>query len=145
MKTLALRMERHESNALAIARYLQEHPAIAEVFHPGLPDHPGYEIQNRQSSGNTGIFSFKLKDARYVEPLLRHIRLIAFAESLGGVESLMTYPAVQTHADIPVEIRNAVGVDDRLLRFSVGIEHAEDLIADLGHALEAARAEIETK
>jgi len=145
MKTLALRMERHESNALAIARYLQGHPAIAEVFHPGLPDHPGYEIQNRQSSGNTGIFSFKLKDARYVEPLLRHIRLIAFAESLGGVESLMTYPAVQTHADIPVEIRNAVGVDDRLLRFSVGIEHAEDLIADLGHALDAARAEIETK
>ncbi|MEK5253495.1 aminotransferase class I/II-fold pyridoxal phosphate-dependent enzyme [Paenibacillus sp. FSL F4-0125] len=145
LKTLALRMERHESNALAIAHYFLEHPAIAEVFHPGLPDHPGHEIQNRQSSGNTGIFSFKLKDARYVEPLLRHIRLIAFAESLGGVESLMTYPAVQTHADIPVEIRNAVGVDDRLLRFSVGIEHAEDLIADLGHALEAARAEIESK
>lgn len=145
MKTLALRMERHESNALTIAHYLLEHPAIAEVFHPGLPDHPGHEIQNRQSSGNTGIFSFKLKDARYVEPLLRHIRLIAFAESLGGVESLMTYPAVQTHADIPVEIRNAVGVDDRLLRFSVGIEHAEDLIADLGQALEAARAEIESK
>jgi cystathionine gamma-synthase len=145
LKTLALRMERHESNALAIARYLLEHPAIAEVFHPGLPDHPGHEIQNRQSSGNTGIFSFKLKDARYVEPLLRHIRLIAFAESLGGVESLMTYPAVQTHADIPVEIRNAVGVDDLLLRFSVGIEHAEDLIADLGHALEAAKVEIESK
>lgn len=145
LKTLALRMERHESNALAIAHYLLEHPAIAEVFHPGLSDHPGHEIQNRQSSGNTGIFSFKLKDARYVEPLLRHIRLIAFAESLGGVESLMTYPAVQTHADIPLEIRNAVGVDDRLLRFSVGIEHAEDLIADLGRALEAARAEIESE
>lgn len=143
MKTLALRMERHESNALAIARYLLEHPAIAEVFHPGLPDHPGYAIQNRQSSGNTGIFSFKVKDARYVEPLLRHIRLVAFAESLGGVESLMTYPAVQTHADIPVEIRDAVGVDDRLLRFSVGIEHVDDLIADLGQALEAARLELE--
>ncbi|MCE3199886.1 aminotransferase class I/II-fold pyridoxal phosphate-dependent enzyme [Paenibacillus sonchi] len=143
MKTLALRMERHESNALALARYLLEHPAIAEVFHPGLPDHPGYDIQKRQSSGNTGIFSFKVKDARYVEPLLRHIRLIAFAESLGGVESLMTYPAVQTHADIPAEIRDAVGVDDRLLRFSVGIEHADDLIADLGQALEAARTELE--
>lgn len=143
MKTLALRMERHEQNSLAIANYLLGHPAIAEVFHPGLPDHPGHEIQNRQSSGNTGIFSFKLKDARYVEPILRHIRLIAFAESLGGVESLMTYPAVQTHADIPVEIRDAVGVDDRLLRFSVGIEHADDLIADLGQALEAARAELE--
>ena len=143
MKTLALRMERHESNALAIARYLQEHPAIAEVFHPGLPDHPGYAIQNRQSSGNTGIFSFKVKEASYVEPLLRHIKLIAFAESLGGVESLMTYPAIQTHADIPAEIRDAVGVDDRLLRFSVGIEHVDDLIADLGQALEAARSELE--
>ncbi|ASA20050.1 aminotransferase class I/II-fold pyridoxal phosphate-dependent enzyme [Paenibacillus donghaensis] len=143
MKTLALRMERHESNALALARFLQDHPAIAEVFHPGLPEHPGFEIQNSQSSGNTGIFSFKVKDAAYIEPVLRHIRLIAFAESLGGVESLMTYPAVQTHADIPVEIRDAVGVDDRLLRFSVGIEHAEDLINDLGNALEAARAELE--
>ena len=143
MKTLALRMERHQSNSLALAYFLKDHAAIAEVFHPGLPDHPGFDIQNRQSSGNTGIFSFKVKDARYVEPLLRHIRLIAFAESLGGVESLMTYPAIQTHADIPAEIRDAVGVDDRLLRFSVGIEHENDLIADLGNALEAARAEIE--
>ncbi|MEK5475340.1 PLP-dependent transferase [Paenibacillus sp. FSL R5-0407] len=143
MKTLALRMERHESNALAVAKYLQQHPQIAEVFHPGLPDHPGHDIQKKQASGNTGIFAFKVTDARYVEPVLRHLELIAFAESLGGVESLMTYPAVQTHADIPVEIREAVGVDDRLLRFSVGIEHAEDLIADLGQALEAARLEVE--
>lgn len=143
MKTLALRMDRHESNATAVANFLTTHPAIAEVFHPALPDHPGYEIQHRQSSGNTGIFSFKVKDARYVEPVLRHIKLIAFAESLGGVESLMTYPAVQTHADIPVEIREAVGVDERLLRFSVGIEHADDLIADLDEALNAAVAEVE--
>ncbi|UNK17421.1 aminotransferase class I/II-fold pyridoxal phosphate-dependent enzyme [Paenibacillus sp. N3/727] len=143
MKTLALRMERHESNAKAIALFLKEHPAVSEVFYPAFPDHPGYEIQQKQSSGNTGIFSFKVKDARYVEPLLRHIKLIAFAESLGGVESLMTYPAVQTHADIPLEIREAVGVDDRLLRFSVGIEHADDLIADLDAALNAAAAEIE--
>jgi len=143
MKTLALRMDRHQSNATAVARFLTTHPAIAEVFYPALPEHPGYEIQNRQSSGNTGIFSFKVKDARYVEPVLRHIKLIAFAESLGGVESLMTYPAVQTHADIPVEIREAVGVDDRLLRFSVGIEHADDLIADLDAALNAAVAEVE--
>ncbi|MFD1773267.1 aminotransferase class I/II-fold pyridoxal phosphate-dependent enzyme [Paenibacillus rhizophilus] len=143
MKTLALRMERHESNSLAIAQFLKGHPAIAEVFHPGLPEHPGFEIQQRQATGNTGIFSFKVKDARYVEPVLRHIKLIAFAESLGGVESLMTYPAVQTHADIPVEIRDAVGVDDRLLRFSVGIEHIDDLIADLNQALEAAQAELE--
>ncbi|AIQ12105.1 aminotransferase class I/II-fold pyridoxal phosphate-dependent enzyme [Paenibacillus durus] len=143
MKTLALRMERHESNSLAIAHFLKEHPAIAEVFHPGLQEHQGFAIQKRQSSGNTGIFSFKVKDARYVEPILRHVKLIAFAESLGGVESLMTYPAVQTHADIPAEIRDVVGVDDRLLRFSVGIEHVDDLIADLQQALEAARTELE--
>ncbi|MDP4095514.1 aminotransferase class I/II-fold pyridoxal phosphate-dependent enzyme [Paenibacillus sp. P96] len=143
MKTLALRMDRHEQNATRIAQYLLSHPLVTDVYYPALESHPGYEIQRKQSSGNTGIFSFKVKDARYVEPLLRHIKLIAFAESLGGVESLMTYPAVQTHADIPAEIRDAVGVDDRLLRFSVGIEHAEDLIQDLGNALEAARREIE--
>ncbi|MFD0960325.1 PLP-dependent transferase [Paenibacillus chungangensis] len=143
MKTLALRMERHEYNATTIAEYLLEHPAVEDVYYPALPHHPGHDIQKRQASGNTGIFSFRLKDARYVEPVLCHIRLIAFAESLGGVESLMTYPAVQTHADIPEEIRRAVGVDDRLLRFSVGIEHADDLIADLEQALEAARLELE--
>ncbi|MGG4340197.1 PLP-dependent transferase [Paenibacillus lautus] len=143
MKTLALRMDRHEANATAVATFLTTHPAIGEVYYPALPDHPGHDIQNRQSSGNTGIFSFKVKDARYVEPVLRHIKLIAFAESLGGVESLMTYPAVQTHADIPFEIREAIGVDDRLLRFSVGIEHADDLIADLDAALNAAMAEVE--
>jgi len=143
MKTLALRMDRHQSNALAITKYLQKHSQVAEVFYPALSDHPGYEIQNQQSSGNTGIFSFKVTDAHYVEPLLRHLKLIAFAESLGGVESLMTYPAVQTHADIPAEIREAVGVDDRLLRFSVGIEHVDDLIEDLSQALEAARAWVE--
>ena len=143
MKTLALRMERHQYNATKIAEYLMEHSAIEEVYYPALPHHPGHDIQNRQSSGNTGIFSFRLKDARYVEPILRHIKLIAFAESLGGVESLMTYPAMQTHADIPEEIRKAIGVDDRLLRFSVGIEHVDDLIADLEQALHAAKLELE--
>ena len=143
MKTLALRMERHEYNATAIANYLLEHEAVEEVYYPALRNHPGHSIQNKQSSGNTGIFSFRLKDARYVEPILRHIKLIAFAESLGGVESLMTYPAVQTHADIPEEIRRAIGVDDRLLRLSVGIEHVDDLIADLEQALTAAKQELQ--
>lgn len=142
MKTLALRMERHQYNATKIAEFLLVHPMVEEVYYPALPSHPGHEIQNRQSSGNTGIFSFKMKDARTVEPILRHIRLIAFAESLGGVESLMTYPAVQTHADIPEEIRRKIGVDDRLLRFSVGIEHVDDLIADLSNAFDAAKAEL---
>ncbi|SFL14237.1 cystathionine gamma-synthase [Paenibacillus sp. 1_12] len=143
MKTLALRMERHQYNATRIAEFLLEHPCIDSVYYPALTSHPGYEIQKKQSSGNAGIFSFKLKDARYVEPILRHIKLIAFAESLGGVESLMTYPAVQTHADIPVEIRERIGLDDRLLRYSVGIEHVEDLIADLSRAIDLAKAEIE--
>jgi cystathionine gamma-synthase len=143
MKTLALRMERHEFNATALAKFLLSHPLIAEVYYPALEDHPGFAIQNKQSSGNTGIFSFKVQDARLVDPILRHIQLIAFAESLGGVESLMTYPAVQTHADIPLEIRQKIGVDDRLLRFSVGIEHIDDLIEDLGRALDLAKAELE--
>lgn len=142
MKTLALRMERHQQNAIKIAEFLAGHPMVDEVFYPAFPTHPGYEIQHKQSTGNTGIFSFKMKDARMVEPILRTIQMIAFAESLGGVESLMTYPAVQTHADIPKEIREKVGVDDRLLRYSVGIEHVEDLILDLSQALEKARLEV---
>jgi cystathionine gamma-synthase len=143
MKTLALRMERHQENATKIANFLQNHPQVESVYYPALESHPGHEIQKKQSSGNTGIFSFKMKDARYIEPILRHIKLIAFAESLGGVESLMTYPAVQTHADIPEEIRRKVGVDDKLLRYSVGIEHADDLIADLSRAIDLAQAELE--
>lgn len=142
MKTLALRMERHEYNALKLAEYMNEHPLVEAVYHPGLPAHPGHDIQKKQCSGQTGIFSFRLKDAKYVEPILRHIRLIAFAESLGGVESLMTFPAVQTHFDIPEEIRVKNGVDDRLLRFSVGIEHVEDLIADIETAFRLAKEEL---
>ncbi|SCW52406.1 cystathionine gamma-synthase [Paenibacillus tianmuensis] len=143
MKTLAIRMERHESNATRIATFLQSHPQVEAVYYPALESHPGHDIQKKQSSGNTGIFSFKMKDARYIEPILRHVKLIAFAESLGGVESLMTYPAVQTHADIPEDIRRRVGVDDKLLRYSVGIEHADDLIADLSSAIDLAQQEIE--
>lgn len=142
MKTLALRMERHQENATKVAKWLKDHPSVEEVYYPVLPDHPGYEIQKAQSSGNTGIFSFRMKDARTIEPILRHIKLIAFAESIGGTESLMTYPAVQTHADIPEEIRRAVGVDDRLLRFSVGLEHADDILEDLRQAIEATEQEI---
>ncbi|MCR8633402.1 MULTISPECIES: aminotransferase class I/II-fold pyridoxal phosphate-dependent enzyme [Paenibacillus] len=143
MKTLAIRMERHQYNATQMAHFLLQHPQVESVYYPALETHPGYEIQQKQSSGNTGIFSFKLKDARFIEPILRHIKLIAFAESLGGVESLMTYPAVQTHADIPEEIRRQLGVDDRLLRYSVGIEHVDDLIADLSRAIDLAQAEVE--
>lgn len=143
MKTLALRMERHEYNAIRIASFLSEHPLVEQVYYPGLEQHRDYAIQRKQSSGHSGLLSFRVRDARLVEPILRHIRLIAFAESLGGVESLMTYPSIQTHADIPENVRQTVGVDDRLLRFSVGIEHVDDLIADLSSAL--AQAEQESK
>lgn len=142
MKTLALRMERHQYNATKMAEFLVSHPMVEQVYYPGLESHPNYEVQQQQSSGNTGILSFKMKDARTIEPILRSIRLIAFAESLGGVESLMTYPSVQTHADIPEEIRRQIGVDERLLRFSVGIEHIDDIISDLTSAFDIAYKEL---
>ncbi|WP_019120318.1 aminotransferase class I/II-fold pyridoxal phosphate-dependent enzyme [Brevibacillus massiliensis] len=137
LKTLALRMERHQANALSVARFLQDHPGVSEVFYPGLPDHPSYEVQQRQASGFSGMVSFRVKHAAQVPEFLRSLKLISFAESLGGVESLCTYPSTQTHADIPEEVREKVGVCDRLLRLSVGIEHPDDLTADLAQALEA--------
>lgn len=140
MKTLALRMERHQANAYAIAQKLREHPAVTDVFYPGLAEHPGYEVQRRQASGFSGMVSFRLRSADQVAPFLERLRIVSFAESLGGVESLCTYPATQTHADIPQEIREYVGVCDRLLRLSVGIEHPDDLIADVCQALDASLA-----
>jgi cystathionine gamma-synthase len=137
MKTLALRMERHQENAFKIARFLQTHPAVTEVFYPGLPEHESYEVQRRQASGFSGMVSFRVRHASQVPVFLSALRIVTFAESLGGVESLCTYPATQTHADIPQEIREKVGVCDRLLRLSVGVEHADDLIADLCQALDA--------
>ena len=137
IKTLALRMERHQANALYLARHLRQHPAVTEVFYPGLEDHPGHEIQKRQADGFSGMVSFRVKTAEQVPLFLQNLRLVSFAESLGGVESLCTYPATQTHADIPADMREQVGVCDRLLRLSVGIEHPEDLLADLRQALDA--------
>ncbi|MCT8138867.1 methionine biosynthesis PLP-dependent protein [Anaerobacillus sp. CMMVII] len=119
MKTLALRMEKHEENAKAIAKFLSEHPLITDVLYPG----------------RGGMLSFRIKDAKWVNQLLQSLKLITFAESLGGVESLMTYPTTQTHADIPEELREKNGVCKRLLRFSVGIENKEDLIDDLAQGL----------
>jgi cystathionine gamma-synthase len=119
MKTLSLRMERHEKNAKDIVNYLSTHEAITDVLYPG----------------KGGMVSFRLKDEKWVNPFLQSMQLITFAESLGGTESFITYPATQTHADIPEEIRIASGVCNRLLRFSVGIEDSEDIIFDLEQAL----------
>jgi cystathionine gamma-synthase len=131
MKTLAIRMERHEENAQKIARWLVEQPEVEQVYYPGLEDHPGHEICRRQSTGFGGMLSFTVRDEALVPYLLENLNLIAFAESLGGVESLLTFPTTQTHADIPEEIRERIGITNRLLRFSVGIEHVEDLISDI--------------
>lgn len=140
MKTLALRMRRHDENGRAVAEWLARHPEVRAVFYPGLRDHPGRERHERQASGYGGMVSFELVDERLVEPLLSSVRLITFAESLGGLETLITFPARQTHADIPRQVREAYGVNDRLLRLSVGIESAGDIIADLGQALGSALA-----
>ena len=135
MKTLALRLKAQEQNAEAIASRLSAHPAVEKVYYPGLKDHPGYDIQTSQASGFGGMLSFAVRDVAMVKQVLERVKIISFAESLGGVESLITYPATQTHADVPLEVRERLGVTDCLLRMSVGIEEAEDLLADLEQAL----------
>ncbi len=136
IKTLPVRMEEHHRNALAIARWLAEHPAVAEVLHPGLESHPQYALAQRQMTGCGGTFSFRLKggnEALY--RLLRGVKVFLLAESLGGVESLIDHPATMTHASLSADVRRQMGIGDDLIRLSVGLEHVDDLIADLAEAL----------
>lgn len=135
IKTLSVRLDRQSDNAAALAAYLNGHDKIGKVYFAGLESHKGYEINQRQSKGHGAMISFEVKDIVDVEKVLKRVKLITFAESLGGVETLITYPMVQTHSAIPEEIRNRVGVTDKLLRLSVGIEHIDDLIEDLAQAL----------
>ena len=136
LKTLAVRMRQHEENALAVARFLQDHPQVATVNYPGLPTHPQHDLAKRQMSGFSGMVSFTLKGgAEAAYAAVQKTEVFHFAESLGGVESLITHPATMTHAAIPKEQREARGVTDGLLRLSVGIEDAEDLVADLDRAI----------
>lgn len=136
IKTLGVRLDRQQANACQLAEWLKMHPRVEAVHYVGLPGHPHYEISRQQASGFGAMISFTVRDVQLVERVLERVRVITFAESLGGVESLITYPAVQTHAAIPKELRDRLGVTDRLLRLSVGIEAVEDLIADLEQALE---------
>jgi cystathionine gamma-synthase len=131
IKTLALRMEKHQANALRIAQWLREHPRVEQVFYPGFADHPQYPLSLAQARGHWGMISFYLKNQDDAAVLLRKVSLILFAESLGGVESLLTYPVVQTHGAIPEAMRLSAGVNDRLMRLSAGIEDGDDLIGDL--------------
>ena len=137
IKTLPLRMERHQANAKAVAEWLKTQPRVKRVLYPGLPEHPGYEISKAQTSGFGGMISFEVDSASTAKQLLEGIRLVQFAESLGGTESLLTYPLTQTHASLSPEELERKGITDRLLRFSSGIEDAEDIIADFAQAFAA--------
>lgn len=136
IKTLAVRMERHCANARALAQWLSGHAKVERVYYPGLPDHPNHDVAQRQMRDSGGMMSVRLKGgAEAARTLLAGTRLFSLAESLGGVESLIGHPATMTHASIPAEVRAARGVDDGLVRLSVGIEDVEDLRADLAGAL----------
>ncbi len=135
IKTLPIRMERQQENALAIAKWLKTQKKIKQVYYIGLEDHPGYEINKKQTTGFGSMISLRTDSEVTARRVLERIRLITYAESLGGVESLMTYPMLQTHGDVPVETRERLGITEDFLRFSVGIENVDDLIADLDQAL----------
>ena len=140
IQTLAVRMDRAEENAMALAQWLKTRPEVTRVIYPGLPEHPGHALMKQQARGFGAMLTFEVRDKREVPVLLKAVRLIRFAESLGGTESLLTYPITQTHADVPPEVLAANGLTDRILRLSVGIENINDLRADLEQAFAAVQA-----
>lgn len=136
IKTLPVRMERQQENALQLANWLKHQEKIKKVFYIGLQDHSGYEVSKRQASGFGSMISFEVDSEKTARKILEKVKLIQFAESLGGVETLITYPMMQTHADLPREERDRKGINDRLLRISIGLEDVNDLIADLSQTLQ---------
>jgi cystathionine beta-lyase/cystathionine gamma-synthase len=136
-KTLPLRMQRHNTNGLAIAEFLAAHPKVRHVHYPGLPSHPQHELATRQMRGFGGMVSFELGSLEAARRLLNSVRLMSLAESLGGVETLISHPSTMTHASVPEERRAALGITDGLVRISAGIEDIEDLTEDLGQALDS--------
>ncbi len=135
IKTLAVRMDRHNSNGLAIAKHLEAHPKVKKVIYPGLPSHPRHELAKKQQTGFGGMISFEVGSLDAAKQVLNHTKLCSLAESLGGVESMISLPALMTHASIPPDIQAQIGITQGLIRLSVGIEDVEDLIADLDQAL----------
>ncbi len=135
IRTLAVRMDRAEKNSKEIADYLVKSPYVTKVLYPGLEDHPGHEIMKKQARGYGSMISFEVKSKDIAVKMLNNVELFYFAESLGGTETLITYPVTQTHAAVPVELRERNGINDRLLRLSVGIEGAEDLINEIDRVL----------
>ena len=136
IKTLPIRMEQQQKNARTVARWLLKQEKVKKVFYPGLKDHPGYGMNVRQARGAGSMISFRVDCADTALRMLQKIKIITFAESLGGTESLLTYPALQTHPDVPAKTRERLGITDTLLRLSVGLENADDIISDLKQALE---------
>ena len=136
IKTLAVRMECQQQSAMTIAHWLCGHRKIKAVHYTGLPTHPGYAVSQKQASGFGAMISFETDSADTAKRILERVRVMQYAESLGGVETLITYPMLQTHADVPEVEREAKGINNRLLRLSVGLENADDLIADLEQAME---------
>ncbi len=135
-KTLPVRMRQHNANGLALAEFLAQHPKVKRVYYPGLPTHPHYELAKRQMNGFGGMLSFDLGSLDAARAVLNNVRLHALAESLGGVETLISHPATMTHASVPADRREALGIGDGLVRISAGIEDIEDLQEDLAQALE---------
>jgi cystathionine beta-lyase len=135
VKTLAVRMERHNSNGMAVAKFLESHPKVKRVIYPGLASHAQHEIARRQQRGFGAMISFDVGSLEAARTLLNHVRICSLAESLGGVETLISHPALMTHASVPVELQEEIGITQGLVRISVGIEDVEDLIADLEQAL----------
>jgi cystathionine beta-lyase/cystathionine gamma-synthase len=136
IKTLAVRMLQHNANGLVVARHLDTHPKVKKVLYPGLASHPQHEIARRQQKGPGGMLSFDLGSVDAARRFLNQVKLCALAESLGGVESLISLPALMTHASMPAEVRERVGITEGLVRLSVGIEDSDDIIADLDQALQ---------
>jgi cystathionine beta-lyase/cystathionine gamma-synthase len=136
IKTLGVRMDRHNVNALKIARFLEGHPKVDKVIYPGLGSHPQHELAKRQATGFGGMISFELKGGMEAgKRCMETVELWSLAQSLGGVESMVTHPASMTHQDVPVKQRLALGITDGLVRLSVGIEDVEDLIEDLERSM----------
>lgn len=136
IKTLAIRMERQQENAENIVTWLLGQPQVKKVFYPGLEDHPGYAVNRSQTSGSGSMISFRVDSKETALRILQKVKIVTFAESLGGTESLLTYPALQTHTDVSQDMREHLGITDTLLRLSVGLENADDIILDLKQALE---------
>lgn len=135
-KTLAVRMKQHEANGNAVAAFLEQHPKVRKVYYPGLPDHPQHELARKQQSGFGALIAFETGSLENAGAVLNHVRLCSLAESLGGVETLISHPASMTHASVPKEDRELLGITDGLVRISVGIEDVEDIIEDLRGALD---------